>query len=358
MPWAGAGLQAGRVVLRHVLCVLVFAFLQDKPLLYGVDVSSSKMFKSQRVRAAAAFAAVAHAGQVGSAINSRPTQQEGGARAPASALARHCSRCSGTAVGLSQMQQRQQPSQGLLLVCRNPSLPGFCRGGWERGLDPCAVRLQHHADLGCAPCVVVVVLCVLGCRCARRASRMSRTALRLPSSSSPTCLTGGRTAGAGTRQANRGGVQHLNSPWPSWTWNPPACTQCARVPCQSSSATARHSYIAQCFFAGMRPQPWCVLVVADTLFWCLHMHLHCRHEIAVIAALLHDTLDDTATTPEALCAAFGPTVTAMVVSVSKLSAVNQMLRRDKRKVCGATGVLAPDCHAAGLHWWLLRCIAA
>jgi hypothetical protein len=37
---------------------------QDKPLLYGVDVSSSKMFKSQRVRAAASFAAAAHAGQV------------------------------------------------------------------------------------------------------------------------------------------------------------------------------------------------------------------------------------------------------------------------------------------------------
>lgn len=56
--------------------------------------------------------------------------------------------------------------------------------------------------------------------------------------------------------------------------------------------------------------------------------------MAVIAALLHDTLDDTATTPEAITAAFGPTVTAMVVSVSKLSAVNQMLRRDKRKVRG------------------------
>jgi (p)ppGpp synthase/HD superfamily hydrolase len=60
--------------------------------------------------------------------------------------------------------------------------------------------------------------------------------------------------------------------------------------------------------------------------------MSCRHEIAVIAALLHDVLDDTTTTPEALSAAFGPTVTAMVVSVSKLSAVNQMLRRDKRKV--------------------------
>jgi hypothetical protein len=39
-------------------------YLQDEALLYGVDVSGSKMFQSQRVRAAAAFAAAAHAGQV------------------------------------------------------------------------------------------------------------------------------------------------------------------------------------------------------------------------------------------------------------------------------------------------------
>lgn len=71
----------------------------------------------------------------------------------------------------------------------------------------------------------------------------------------------------------------------------------------------------------------CVLLLADAPPQNL-----CRHETAVVAALLHDVLDDTSTTPEALCAAFGPTVTAMVVSVSKLSAVNQMLRRDKRKV--------------------------
>lgn len=52
----------------------------------------------------------------------------------------------------------------------------------------------------------------------------------------------------------------------------------------------------------------------------------------MIAALLHDVLDDTATTPEQITAAFGPAVSAMVVKVSKLSQVNQMLRRDKRKV--------------------------
>eukprot|EP00879_Flechtneria_rotunda_P005523 GHRR01005816.1.p1 GENE.GHRR01005816.1~~GHRR01005816.1.p1 ORF type:complete len:1309 (+),score=612.22 GHRR01005816.1:725-4651(+) len=56
-----------------------------------------------------------------------------------------------------------------------------------------------------------------------------------------------------------------------------------------------------------------------------------RHEAAVMAALLHDVLDDTSTTPEQITAAFGPAVSAMVVKVSKLSQVNQMLRRDKRK---------------------------
>jgi (p)ppGpp synthase/HD superfamily hydrolase len=43
-------------------------------------------------------------------------------------------------------------------------------------------------------------------------------------------------------------------------------------------------------------------------------------------------LDDTPTTPEQITGAFGPAVSAMVVKVSKLSQVNQMLRRDKRKV--------------------------
>jgi (p)ppGpp synthase/HD superfamily hydrolase len=37
--------------------------LQERPLLYGVDVSRSSMFKQPRVRAAVEFAAAAHAGQ-------------------------------------------------------------------------------------------------------------------------------------------------------------------------------------------------------------------------------------------------------------------------------------------------------
>ena len=43
-----------------------------------------------------------------------------------------------------------------------------------------------------------------------------------------------------------------------------------------------------------------------------HWRTDARHEAAVIAALLHDTLDDTATTAEAVAAAFGPAVAAML----------------------------------------------
>lgn len=77
--------------------------------------------------------------------------------------------------------------------------------------------------------------------------------------------------------------------------------------------------------------------------WACACACACRHEVAVIAALLHDVLDDTPTTPEALTAAFGPAVTAMVIKVSKLSAVNQMLRRDKRTVGVARQLLPGAC---------------
>lgn len=59
-----------------------------------------------------------------------------------------------------------------------------------------------------------------------------------------------------------------------------------------------------------------------------------RHRAAVIATLLHDVLDDTPVQPEEVVARFGPHVGRMVEQVSKLSQVNQMLRRDKRKVRG------------------------
>ncbi len=62
-----------------------------------------------------------------------------------------------------------------------------------------------------------------------------------------------------------------------------------------------------------------------------------RQRAAVMAALLHDVLDDTPVTYAALEEAFGPQVAGMVAQVSKLSAVNQMLRRDKRR-----GVVSTD----------------
>ncbi|KAF8062916.1 relA [Scenedesmus sp. PABB004] len=80
-----------------------------------------------------------------------------------------------------------------------------------------------------------------------------------------------------------------------------------------------------------------------------HWRHDSRHEDAVIAALLHDTLDDTPTTPEAIGAAYGPAVAAMVVKVSKLSQVNQMLRRDKRK-----GVVSGDPGFWASQWGRLK----
>ncbi|WIA39982.1 hypothetical protein OEZ86_013411 [Tetradesmus obliquus] len=80
-----------------------------------------------------------------------------------------------------------------------------------------------------------------------------------------------------------------------------------------------------------------------------HWRHDSRHETAVIAALLHDVLDDTATTPEQITGAFGPAVSAMVVKISKLSQVNQMLRRDKRK-----GVVSGDASYWQSQWQRLK----
>ena len=72
----------------------------------------------------------------------------------------------------------------------------------------------------------------------------------------------------------------------------------------------------------------------------------CRAETAIIAALLHDTLDDTHTTLEELHEAFGPQVATCVENVSRLSMVNQMLRRHLRqRVSSAVFDLIPlSCH--------------
>lgn len=49
--------------ISHLTNHLAPHALQERPLLFGVDVCSSRMFKQQRVLAAVEFAAAAHAGQ-------------------------------------------------------------------------------------------------------------------------------------------------------------------------------------------------------------------------------------------------------------------------------------------------------
>lgn len=65
--------------------------------------------------------------------------------------------------------------------------------------------------------------------------------------------------------------------------------------------------------------------------------LHNREQAAVIAALLHDALDDSEDSPDETLAdirsKFGPVVAGLVEGVSQLSSVNQLLRR--RALSGA-----------------------
>ena len=53
--------------------------------------------------------------------------------------------------------------------------------------------------------------------------------------------------------------------------------------------------------------------------------------MAVVTALLHDVLDDTSVTEEQMREEFGREITEMVKKVSRLSALNQLLRRKRRK---------------------------
>ena len=57
----------------------------------------------------------------------------------------------------------------------------------------------------------------------------------------------------------------------------------------------------------------------------------CRAEMAVVTALLHDVLDDTEITEQQLEEEFGSEITDMVKKVSRLSALNQLLRRKRRQ---------------------------
>ena len=55
-----------------------------------------------------------------------------------------------------------------------------------------------------------------------------------------------------------------------------------------------------------------------------------RSVAAVAAALLHDVVDDTSTTVEDVAAAFGTEIAALVDGVTRLSQLNQLLRRHRR----------------------------
>jgi (p)ppGpp synthase/HD superfamily hydrolase len=69
-----------------------------------------------------------------------------------------------------------------------------------------------------------------------------------------------------------------------------------------------------------------------------------RSVAAVVAALLHDVVDDTATTLEDVAAAFGAEVATLVDGVTRLSQLNQLLRRHRRleMVEGAWATAAPS----------------
>ncbi len=58
----------------------------------------------------------------------------------------------------------------------------------------------------------------------------------------------------------------------------------------------------------------------------------CRAESAIIAALLHDVLDDTSVKVQQIEDQFGTEVASMVSKVSQLSSMNQLLRRRRRQL--------------------------
>ena len=68
--------------------------------------------------------------------------------------------------------------------------------------------------------------------------------------------------------------------------------------------------------------------------WRANSELHgqcCRIEAAVIAALLHDTVDDTRVSLEEIYDVFGPRVAQIVGQVGQLSTTTQLLRRRRRR---------------------------
>eukprot|EP00198_Chlamydomonas_reinhardtii_P000523 XP_001689858.1 predicted protein [Chlamydomonas reinhardtii] len=73
------------------------------------------------------------------------------------------------------------------------------------------------------------------------------------------------------------------------------------------------------------------LIVEACLPTAISSTEHDRHVACIMAAVLHDVIDDTPTDPAAMAAAFGPRVAGLVAQVSKLSQMNQLLRRGKRQ---------------------------
>ncbi len=65
---------------------------------------------------------------------------------------------------------------------------------------------------------------------------------------------------------------------------------------------------------------------------CKSFYSCCRAESAIIAALLHDVLDDTSVKVQQIEDQFGTEVASMVSKVSQLSSMNQLLRRRRRQL--------------------------
>ena len=68
----------------------------------------------------------------------------------------------------------------------------------------------------------------------------------------------------------------------------------------------------------------------------------CRIEAAVMAALLHDTVDDTRVSLDEIYDDFGPRVAQIVGQVGQLSTTTQLLRRRRR-----TDVSSSCCPSSG-----------
>ena len=75
--------------------------------------------------------------------------------------------------------------------------------------------------------------------------------------------------------------------------------------------------------------------------------MSCRAEAAIIAALLHDVLDDTPVKVDQIEQQFGGEVASMVAKVSQLSSMNQLLRRRRRQLVCLTPPLPSCVHCLG-----------